>query len=72
MKPKSFWQTKAFFWLFCFVVVIVLLFGATSDLSARNRPEKWKPNKEYQKRNARCKAEQVRIQSRYTAREYRR
>lgn len=70
MKTKSFWQTNLFMWLFCFSVVLLLILGATTDLSARSHP---KPHKgqhkakiEFMKRHDRCVAEQNRIQSRYT------
>ena len=73
MKTKKpFWQTNLFFWLFVFSVVFLLIFGASTDLQARSHPKPYagyaKQKKEFQKRNAACRAEQSRIQARYVRR----
>lgn len=63
MKNKSFTQTRAFFWLFCIVINIVLLLGMV--LSADASPRKYKGhNKQeriFQKRKAENLSEQERI-----------
>ena len=64
MKTKSFTQTKLYFWLHCFLIASLLVFGMI--LSADASPKKYKGHtkaeREFSKRKYQCLAEQERQQ----------